>query len=234
MSQLAVIIEHFRLFPLLSSKRHAFHIFTMIYDILKAKIHLTREGFLMAIALINILNQAVSAATLAAITNMHGPLPSLVLAPATVYTNIVIQDVWWILGFVCGEGSFSFIKRSRTTASGELRFDFSLIFEVSQAISDNYLLVAILNSIGFGSLYTSNGVSRIRITSLPILQHFVLPFFSIYPLVGFKRQQYDIWLQAVTILMSDRSYSSAREQKLIFILSNLTALLSRCTRHNPT
>lgn len=92
----------------------------------------------MAIALINILNKPLSAATLAAITEMLGPLPSLVLAPVPVYTNIVIPSVWWIVGFVCGEGSFSYLTRSRTTASGEQRFDFSLIFEVSQALSDKY------------------------------------------------------------------------------------------------
>jgi hypothetical protein len=49
-----------------------------------------------------------------------------------------------------------------------------------------------------------------RITSLPILLHFVLPFFYIYPLVGFKGQQYNIWLQAVSLLISDRSNSTRK------------------------
>jgi hypothetical protein len=57
----------------------------------------------MAIALINILNKPLPASTLAAITGRLGSLPSLVLAPVLVYTNIVIPNMWWIVGFVCGE-----------------------------------------------------------------------------------------------------------------------------------
>ena len=135
MSQLAIIIAHFRLFPLLSSKWHAFHIFTIIYDNTNAKLHLTRKGFIKAIALINILNKPVSASTLVAIIEILGPLPSLVLGPEPVYTNIVIPNIRWIVGFVCGKGSLSNLTRSRTTALGGQRFDFSLIFEVSQAVS---------------------------------------------------------------------------------------------------
>lgn len=67
------------------------------------------------------------------------------------------------------------------------------MFEVSQLPVDISLLVAILNFIGHGTLFSHAGsVSRIRVVSIGMLQHFVLPFFTLYPLPGHKGLQYNI------------------------------------------
>jgi hypothetical protein len=83
---------------------------------------------------------------------------------------------------------------------------------------------------GGGRLKRARLFVILRFESHPNLFCFVLPFFYIYPLVGFKGQQYNIWLQAVSLLISDRSYSTARQLKLLSILSNFTDLLSGYTK----
>jgi len=107
-ADLAKIISHFNLFPLQSSKRHMFHIFVILYNMYRAKEHLTLQGFLLAIAYINILNKPIRPDTLKAIIAKHGLLPCLVLPPVLFFNKIIIPSVWWIIGFICGEGSFTF------------------------------------------------------------------------------------------------------------------------------
>ena len=121
------------------------------------------------------------------------------------------------------------------TALGVRKLDYTLVFEVSQITQDLNLLQAILDFIGLGFLDSYfprkardlKCVSRIRVSALPFLQHFVLPFFLTNPLLGFKRRQYDIWLEAVLVLMSNTNYSKAREEQLNSILTRLSYLLNK-------
>lgn len=61
------------------------------------------------------------------------------------------------------------------------------MFEVSQLPLDNLLLLAILQYLGAGNLFTRQDfVSRIRVTSTVNLLNLVAPFFILYPLSGHK------------------------------------------------
>jgi len=35
-----------------------------------------------------------------------------------------------------------------------------------------------------------------------MIQHILIPFLNSYPLLGFKRQQYEIWIKAVEIRLT--------------------------------
>lgn len=98
---------------------------------------------------------------------------------------------------------------------------------MSQLSRDNALLIAILNFIGPGSLYTQfKSVSRIRISNINVIQHNVLPFFyhNPFPVNSFKSIQYNHWLIAVETLIKNKNYSKNREQVLTQQLKTLSNL----------
>jgi hypothetical protein len=223
-SDLKVLFAHFALYPLVGSKRNMYYIFTMVHQLYVGKVHLKPQGFLQCVAYINCLNNSIKLEVLEAIQSAHGALPPISLAPVLVPTSYSLNP-YWILGFVCGEGSFIYFTRTRLTASGVIKLDYTLVFETSQLPLDTVLLNAVLEHIGFGNLFSRIGaVSRIRIVNVDILQHYVLPFFTLYPMPGYKGIQYRAWLSAVEYVLSHRVYSEAREIKLTALLKGLSAL----------
>lgn len=61
---------------------------------------------------------------------------------------------------------------------------------------------------------------------MPILYHIILPYFNLFPLLGFKKKQYDIWLKAVCISISNKNWSKEREELLTVQLKKLTMLIN--------
>jgi len=221
---LPILFTHLSLYPLVSSKRYMYFIFSTVHNLYITKQHLTPQGFLLCIAYINLLNKPIKAQVLNAIVGVYGSLPQVSLPPVPLFIKYTLSP-YWILGFVCGEGSFTYFKRTRITAKGVTVFDYTFVFETSQLPLDIGLLIAVLNAIGPGFIYSHVGaVSRIRVVNMDILQHFVLPFFTRYPLPGYKGLQYQTWLKAVEVVIADRKYSKHRENILTPIVSELSAL----------
>lgn len=153
-----------------------YHIFVTVYWLYVDKVHLTPQGFKLCLAYINLLNRPIKAGTIRAIVALHGSLPTIILPPVLITTQYLLNP-YWIVGFVCGEGSFTYFCRSRLTSSG-VKLDYTLVFEVSQLPLDNLLLLAILQYLGAGNLFTRQDfVSRIRVTSTVNLLNLVAPFF---------------------------------------------------------
>lgn len=217
------IIEHFRLFPLISSKRNAFYIFKHIHSLLKVKYHLRPEGFKLIVAFINILNHPINNTTINNIILRHGTLPNLILPPVLLIKNIIQLNPWWIAGFVCGEGSFTYYKAYKILSSGRISTNIQMGFECSQDTRDSYLLTSMLYYFGTGKYYKGKTVSRIRITPVLELQHIITPVFIKYPVSGFKQEQYNIWLRAVTLMIIE-PHSVKRNRLLGNITDELTAL----------
>ena len=111
LTDLAIIITFFKSFPLMTSKRHNFNLFVIIYEMLCKKEHLSLSGFLISIAIINNINSPIKPNLLAAAPILWslGPLPSLVLPPVILLNKyMTIPGPWWIIGFICGETSFNY------------------------------------------------------------------------------------------------------------------------------
>ena len=223
---LEIIMEHFYLYPLQSSKRNMFYIFVILINLIKNKEHLTTNGFMLSLAYIDILNKNINKNVLYEIMKIYGPLPTLFLPPVSIVNNLQIPNPWWIIGFIEGESSFTFFKRKLTTSSGLLKLDYTFVFEVSQKTEDIYLLEAIKNFFNNeGSIFTerrTQKISRFRISNIKSLQHIILPFISLYPLKGFKKKQFSIWLEAVCIVLSMPSWTKERELLLSTIFNKLS------------
>lgn len=150
---LLVVLEHFKKYPLQSSKRHSLFIFSIILDMLIKKEHLTDSGFLKAVSDINFLNKPISDEFLALIEKIAGPLPFLALPPVPIISSLPIVNPYWIVGFIMGEGSFTYAKSVvRSKKTNETRVYFSMQMAVSQKKTDAYLLRSIANYLGAGSV----------------------------------------------------------------------------------
>jgi hypothetical protein len=221
---LEIIIEHFYFYPLQSSKRNMFNIFVILINKIKNKEHLNPNGFMLSLAYINILNNKIKQDILNEIIEIYGSLPTFLLPPVPIVINLQIPNPWWIIGFLEGEGCFTYFKRKRITSSGLIKLDYTFVFEISQKTEDIYLLEAInfyFNS--EGKIFTEkHGISRFRITNIKSLQHIILPFLTIYQLKGFKKKQFNIWLKAVILVLSTPSWSKERELLLSNVFNELS------------
>lgn len=57
---LLIVLEHFKTYPLHSSKRHSLFILSIILNMIFKKEHLTESGFLKAVSYINFLNKPIT------------------------------------------------------------------------------------------------------------------------------------------------------------------------------
>jgi hypothetical protein len=62
----------------------------------------------------------------------------------------LIPNPWWIIGFICGEGSFTYGSSKYITAKFGYRIKYQLFFEIAQNTKDIYILQAILKFLGTG------------------------------------------------------------------------------------
>lgn len=83
-----MIIKFFQKYPLLTSKRHDFNLFVVLYEIIIKKEHLTVSGFLKSISIINNINNPINSDLMNEITLKWGILPSLLLPPVTILNKI--------------------------------------------------------------------------------------------------------------------------------------------------
>ncbi len=199
------------------------------------KEHLTFSGLLRAVSYINCLNKPIKKDFFDKIIKTFGPIPLLILPPVPILTSISIINPYWIVGFIMGDGGFTFSKSlviSKKT--NETRVYFSVQMFVSQLNIDVYLLRSICNHIGTGLItsYSNNLIASLRVSDIKSIQHLILPFFEKYPLLGHKKIQFNIWLKAVFIIMGTPNYSKEKQKELIIAFIELSNLQSRSKDKN--
>ena len=235
LDNLQIILNHFKYYPLQSSKKYSLIIFSYILDILHKKEHLTNVGFLRAVSYINCLNKPIKEDFLNKIIKMFGPIPILALPPVAIISSINIINPYWIVGFIMGDGGFTFSKSvTISKKTGETRISFSMQMFVSQLNTDIYLLKSIANHIGTGLIrsYPKYSVTNLLVSDLKSIQHLILPFFHKYPLLGHKKIQYNLWLKAVFINIGTPGYSKIKQKEIILALIKLSNLQSRSKDKN--
>lgn len=227
-SDLWVIIDHFNMYPLQTTKKLSFAYFCKIFDMLCNKQHSTVKGFLIVISLINKLNKPISYSLLTEIIKL-GPLPDVDDCIVT-QVNPMYLNPYWISGFACGEGSFTFFTRKRLNALGEIVSDYTFIFEISQKSIDIHTLELISSYFNNGKIYTSSGISRFRINNIDIILDKIVLHFDKYPLEGHKYLQYKSWLEAVKCSRTFENNSYDKQNKLKLLTGKLSILSQR--KHN--
>lgn len=219
--ELKVIIDHFKKYPLRTTKAINFAYFCEIFNEIGNKTHTSIHGFLRLVALVNMLNKPLSDLTLNKLSNL-GILPNVEFKPPVLNKNISLNPQW-ISGFIAGEGSFTYFTRTRKNSKGDIVKDYTLAMEVSQDSKDLFILNLIKDFFQIGKVYSEKrGITKYRLTQKNEILSMLIPYFENNPLLGRKALQFSTWIKIVDILGPEQIRTKERDRKVENLIKNLS------------
>lgn len=186
---LAVIIEHYDKYPLITKKRADYLLFKQGFELIKRKEHLTLEGLKKLVAIKASMNKGLSPQLKVAFPNtipVHRPV-----------VDQVIQDPNWLAGFAEGESNFTI--RVTSSATGK---SVSLIFRITQHKRDLLLMKSIIKFLDCGQVKPRPAESCVDfiVTKFSDIDGKIIPFFDKYPLTGNKKLDYLDFCKAAELM----------------------------------
>jgi len=180
LKNLRVITTHFDNYPLITQKLADYLLFKQSIDLIQEKLHLTEKGLLTLVGIKSVLNWGLS-------EKFKETFPNLIPVVRPKVDISEIKDVYWLVGFVEGEGSFMVIiqesKSKKTTDNISLRF------VITQHSKDSVLLDNISNYLGCGKCYCSRNEVNLTVSTFSDINK-IISLFNKYPLLGTKKEDY--------------------------------------------
>jgi hypothetical protein len=179
LKDLAVIIEQFSNYPLLSYKAIDFNLFKQAYYLISAKEHLKYEGFLKLLSFKAGLNKGI----------LDAELPHVEVAEFADLPEKFQLNPQWLAGFISAEGCF-FISLTKSSSAFGHKISLKLI--VNLLDRDTVLLKNIMGYLGCGNLHQSKtrDVASLTIGRLSDILEKVIPLFDRYQIEGIKKLDY--------------------------------------------
>jgi len=140
LKDLALIIEHFDKYPLITQKQADYLLFKQAFELINRKEHLTKEGFNQLLAIKASSNKGFS-------DELKKAFPNVIPVQRPLIVNQIIQNPNWLAGFVAGEGCFCVSIFKDTTNNG---FTVKLIFIMAQHSRDAALMKSLVDYLGCG------------------------------------------------------------------------------------
>jgi hypothetical protein len=197
---LAIIVNHFSNYPLVSSKKVSFEYWLQAYNIMKKKEHFNYTGFIKYVRLKSLNNNGLSEDLIKVFKNID-----LSQIQILTYKFDKIPHGIWVAGFVSGDGSF-YIKKTKYNNT----YHIGCIFGITLNYKDVEILQGLFtyfNRFFRFKRFTSktrkipkqfnNGVRyfkdnvNLSISNFLDLRDIVIPFFDKYPITGVKKKDYE-------------------------------------------
>lgn len=211
LKDLAIIINHFNKYPLLTKKQSDFSIFKSAYSLIKNKSHLTNKGILELVALKAVLNRGLS-------KDLGVAFPEIIpsLRPEVSLSKVV--DPFWLVGFTDAEGCFSVvIFKSLTSKLGEA---IKLSFILTQSDRDKDLMNSLIEYLGCGNITSVNrGTIDLKVTEFSSIRDTIIPFFEKYPLQTSKNRNF-LYFSEVVKLVDNKAHLTEKGLNQIRIIKN--------------
>ena len=223
---LAVIVNHFKLYPLVSSKYIVFQYWLQAYNIMATKEHFNYEGMRKLATLKNLTNFGLSDSLKEAFPDFN-----ISLIDTVSYNFRGIPHGMWVAGFTSGDGSF-YIKMTQYKDT----FHTGCIFKITLHQKDTALLEGLYDyfsnyfpNISFNK-YNSRinkgiGLSKqtvsLIISNLQDIGNIVIPFFDLYPILGVKKMDYNDFKIIYNIILSKDYLSSEGLAQIQRIRNNM-------------
>jgi hypothetical protein len=117
----------------------------------------------------------------------------------------------YVAGFVDGEGCFALNYRRdvrHDRKNKPVYYYWKIQFVITLRDDDKKILEEIRNSLGCGNVTVNRrGAARYQVSSLEDLSTKILPFFEKHSLRAMKRHDFELWKEALHILMRNRQNS---------------------------
>lgn len=191
MRDLAVIIDHFEKYPLITQKRADYEVWKQVFIIIKNREHLTLEGLKKIVSLKSIMNWGIS-------NTLETAFTGLVPVQKYLVKSQVIQDPNWLAGFVSGEGCFH-VDIFRNKAS-KLGVAIKLVFKLSQHSKEVELMKSLKDYFGCGNIYKYGEAFEYRVSKISDIQEKIIPFFKNYLILGVKSEDFADFCLALDIV----------------------------------
>jgi len=203
---IAVIVNHFKLYPLVSSKYLVYQYWLQAYNIMATKEHFNYQGMTKWAALKNLTNFGLSYSLKEAFPDFN-----ISLIDTMSYNFRGIPHGMWVAGFASGDGSFyTNLTQYKDT------FYTGCVFKITLHLKDTALLEGLYDylskyfpNISFNKynsrtnkgIFVSKHVS-LNISNIKDIGNIVIPFFDIYPVLGVKKMDYNDFRNIYNIILS--------------------------------
>ena len=142
LKDLAVIIDHFDKYPLITSKWSDFELFKQVVGKINRKEHLTLEGLQQIVNIRASINNGLS-------PKLKEAFPETIPVHRPIVKDQVIKDPHWLAGFSSGECCFYVnISKNKTHRLGE---SVTLSFRLTQHSRDAKLIKSLVEYFGCGN-----------------------------------------------------------------------------------
>lgn len=204
---LAVIVNHFKLYPLVSSKYLVYQYWLQAYNIMATKEHFNYQGMTKLAALKNLTNFGLSDSLKEAFPDFN-----ISLIDTMSYNFRGITHGMWVAGFASGDGSF-YTKLTQYKDT----FHTGCIFKITLHLKDTALLEGLYDylskyfpNISFNKynsrtnkgIFFSKQTVSLNISNIQDIGNIVIPFFDLYPVLGVKKMDYNDFKNIYNIILS--------------------------------
>ena len=214
LKNLRVITNHFDNYPLITQKLADYLLFKQSIDLIQKKLHLTEQGLLKLVGIKSVLNWGLS-------EKFKETFPNMIRVVRQKVDISEIKDVYWLIGFVEGEGSFMVIiqesKSKKTTDNIGLRF------VITQHSKDSVLFDNISNYLGCGKCYFSRNEVNLIVSTFSDINNKIISLFNKYPLLGTKKEDYLDFCKVAELIKSKDHLTKQGIENIKRIKSNMNS-----------
>lgn len=214
LKNLRVITNHFDNYPLITQKLADYLLFKQSIDLIQKKLHLTEQGLLKLVGIKSVLNRGLS-------EKFKETFPNMIRVVRQKVDISEIKDVYWLIGFVEGEGSFMVIiqesKSKKTTDNIGLRF------VITQHSKDSVLFDNISNYLGCGKCYFSRNEVNLIVSTFSDINNKIISLFNKYPLLGTKKEDYLDFCKVAELIKSKDHLTKQGIENIKRIKSNMNS-----------
>ena len=188
---LAVIIDHFDKYPLITQKQADYLLFKMAVSLINNKEHLKEEGLRKILAIKASLNRGLP-------LNIKAAFSDTIPYPRPSVLDFKIKDPNWLAGFISAEGCFLINIRSKSKM--KTGYSVELGFNLTQHSRDKELMKSIVEYLECGNVYNSENKIEFKITKFEDLVEKLIPFLNKYPIQGVKLLDYLDFLKVIKLI----------------------------------
>jgi len=131
-----------------------------------------------------------------------------------------IKDVYWLIGFAEGEGSFMvIIQESKNKETDNI----GLRFVITQHSKDSVLLDNISKYLGCGKSYFSRNEVNLIVSTFSDINNKIISLFNKYPLLGTKKEDYLDFCKVAELMKSKYHLTKQGIEDIKRIKSNMNS-----------
>jgi hypothetical protein len=210
---ISILIDHLDKYPLKTQKLADYLLFKRAFELVQRKEHYTPTGFCEILSIRAAMNLGLS-------DSLKEAFSDVVSAERPKVEDHMISDPNWLAGFVEAEGCFYI---GITKPSGKAGGWVQLKFKITQHSRDALLMESLVKYLDCGNVYTKSSVDVMdyEVKKLSDLAEKIVPFFKKYPLEGAKKENFEDFCRAVSLVESGAHLTKSGLEEIIRIKSGM-------------